>query len=237
MKSFTKFITEAASNAAKQAKKLGLEGDGHGSWVDTNGRIVGRTVDGELVFNSGRKPAQETDPTRPGSAARGTVPEVSPPPAQGSAPEEVSSDEEQSEVEKTRGTLTLGFGRFNPPTTGHEKLINKVASVAGTSDYFIYPSFTQKPSKDPLPPITTPRVTTESDQSTVARLESLLAAHKTLQEQVNHLMAREGRTQGLLGGQSKGRRQQSGKTLLKSWMGANKVAVEPTVEPPVESGK
>ena len=92
-------------------------------------------------------------------------------------------------------------------------------------------------SKDPLPPITTPRVTTESDQSTVARLESLLAAHKTLQEQVNHLMAREGRTQGLLGGQSKGRRQQSGKTLLKSWMGANKVAVEPTVEPPVESGK
>ena len=44
MKSFTKFITEAASNAAKQAKKLGLKGDGHGSWVDTNGRIVGLSL-------------------------------------------------------------------------------------------------------------------------------------------------------------------------------------------------
>ena len=43
------------------------------------------------------------------------------------------------------------FGRFNPPTTGHEKLINKVASVAGSSDYRIYPSFTKNPTKDPLP--------------------------------------------------------------------------------------
>ena len=150
MKSFTKFITEAASNAAKQAKKLGLKGDGHGSWVDTNGRIVGRTVDGELVFNSGRKPAQETDPTRPGSAARGTVPEVSPPPAQGSAPEEVSSDEEQSEVEKTRGTLTLGFGRFNPPTTGHEKLLAKIKDTAEDGEYTIYPSHSQDNEKNPI---------------------------------------------------------------------------------------
>ena len=150
MKSFTKFITESASNAAKQAKKLGLSGDGHGSWVDTNGRIVGRTVDGELVFNSGRKPAQETDPTRPGSAARGTVPEVSPPPAQGSASEEVPSDEEQSEVEKTRGTLTLGFGRFNPPTTGHEKLLAKIKDTAQDGEYTIYPSHSQDNEKNPI---------------------------------------------------------------------------------------
>ena len=46
MKSFFHFLNEAQSNAAKQAKKLGLVGDGHGSWVDPNGRIVGRTVDG-----------------------------------------------------------------------------------------------------------------------------------------------------------------------------------------------
>ena len=51
MKSFFHFLNEAQSNAAKQAKKLGLVGDGHGSWVDTNGRIVGRTVDGELGTN------------------------------------------------------------------------------------------------------------------------------------------------------------------------------------------
>ena len=32
---------------------------------------------------------------------------------------------------------TFTFGRFNPPTTGHEKLIQKVKSVAG-SQPFVY---------------------------------------------------------------------------------------------------
>ena len=36
--------------------------------------------------------------------------------------------------------VVFTFGRFNPPTTGHEKLINKVKSVAGSGDYKIYPS-------------------------------------------------------------------------------------------------
>ena len=48
-------------------------------------------------------------------------------------------------------TIVFAFGRFNPPTTGHEKLINKVASVAGNVPYRIYPSFTTNPKKDPLP--------------------------------------------------------------------------------------
>jgi len=48
-------------------------------------------------------------------------------------------------------TIVFGFGRFNPPTTGHEKLIQKVASVAGSNPYRIYPSFTQNPNRDPLP--------------------------------------------------------------------------------------
>ena len=60
MKSFATFISESVSNAAKQAKKLGLKGDGHGSWVDPNGRIVGRTIEGELVFNS---PPDHDNPT------------------------------------------------------------------------------------------------------------------------------------------------------------------------------
>ena len=48
-------------------------------------------------------------------------------------------------------TIVFAFGRFNPPTTGHEKLINKVKSVAGNVPYRIYPSFTTNPKKDPLP--------------------------------------------------------------------------------------
>ena len=150
MKSFSKFLTETASNAAKQAKKLGLSGDGHGSWMDTNGRIVGRTVEGELVFNSGRKPAQDTDPLKPGSAARQTIPEVPPPPVPGAAPEEVSSAEEQGEVAKTRGTLTLGFGRFNPPTSGHEKLLNTIKDTANGEAYTIYPSHSEDNDKNPI---------------------------------------------------------------------------------------
>ena len=47
--------------------------------------------------------------------------------------------------------VVFTFGRFNPPTTGHEKLINKVKSVAGSGDYKIYPSHSQNQNKDPLP--------------------------------------------------------------------------------------
>ena len=48
-------------------------------------------------------------------------------------------------------TIVFAFGRFNPPTIGHEKLINKVASLAGSNPFRVYPSFTQNPKKDPLP--------------------------------------------------------------------------------------
>ena len=150
MKSFSKFLIEASSNAAKQAKKLGLTGDGHGSWVDGNGRIVGRTVEGELVFNSGRKPAAETDPLKPGSAARGSIPENPPPSEAGAASKEMPDAEEPEEVEKTRGTLTLGFGRFNPPTLGHEKLLTKIKDTAEEGEYTIYPSHSQDNEKNPI---------------------------------------------------------------------------------------
>tara|TARA_B000000441_G_scaffold120803_1_gene95526 strand:+ start:322 stop:1524 length:1203 start_codon:yes stop_codon:yes gene_type:complete len=150
MKSFFHFLNEAQSNAAKQAKKLGLVGDGHGSWVDPNGRIVGRTVDGELVFNSGRKPAQETDPNKPGPAARGLTPENPPPAAPGQGGMEAAPEEEAPEKEKTRGTLTIGFGRFNPPTSGHEKLLDKIKDTADGEQYIVYPSHTTDPQKNPL---------------------------------------------------------------------------------------
>jgi len=54
------------------------------------------------------------------------------------------------DLTEAKETVVFGFGRFNPPTTGHEKLIEKVASVAGSNPFFIYPSHTTGP-KDPLP--------------------------------------------------------------------------------------
>ena len=53
--------------------------------------------------------------------------------------------------EEKKKTAVFTFGRFNPPTIGHEKLIDKVSKVAGSNSYFIYPSHSQNTKKDPLP--------------------------------------------------------------------------------------
>ena len=52
---------------------------------------------------------------------------------------------------EAKDTIVFAFGRFNPPTTGHEKMIQKTVSVAGSNPYRIFPSHTQNPKKDPLP--------------------------------------------------------------------------------------
>ena len=52
-------------------------------------------------------------------------------------------------VEDTK-EVVFTFGRFNPPTNGHEKLINKVASLASGNNYRVYASQSQDPKKNPL---------------------------------------------------------------------------------------
>lgn len=54
------------------------------------------------------------------------------------------------EVEKTKDTLTIVFGRFNPPTTGHGKLLEKVAAFSDDDDYVVVPSRSQDKKKNPL---------------------------------------------------------------------------------------
>ena len=56
-----------------------------------------------------------------------------------------------SQLLEQKGSVVFTFGRFNPPTTGHEKLIQKVAAVAGSNPFRIYPSQSQNQKKDPLP--------------------------------------------------------------------------------------
>ena len=60
-------------------------------------------------------------------------------------------------VEKAKGTLTLAFGRFNPPHAGHLQLMDVAAQSAAQSaelgngdDYIIVPSRSQDPKKNPL---------------------------------------------------------------------------------------
>jgi hypothetical protein len=51
--------------------------------------------------------------------------------------------------EEEKKVAVAAFGRMNPPTIGHEKLVDKVKSFDG--DHYIFLSQTQKPKDNPLP--------------------------------------------------------------------------------------
>lgn len=51
--------------------------------------------------------------------------------------------------EAPKKIAVAAFGRMNPPTIGHEKLVNKIKSQSG--DHYIFLSQTQKPKDNPLP--------------------------------------------------------------------------------------
>jgi len=55
----------------------------------------------------------------------------------------------QFNEEKTKA-VTFTYGRFNPPTIGHEKLILEVIKAARGGDYKIFVSQSNKPKSDPL---------------------------------------------------------------------------------------
>ena len=61
-------------------------------------------------------------------------------------PEEVNED-----LRRPRKSVAFTFGRFNPPTIGHEKLIRKVKSVRA-NDHKIYLSRSEDSKKNPLSP-------------------------------------------------------------------------------------
>ena len=60
-----------------------------------------------------------------------------------------------SEIVEARGdTCVFTFGRFNPPTTGHEKLLDAVAGQAKKNPgapYYVFASHSENAKKDPLP--------------------------------------------------------------------------------------
>lgn len=51
--------------------------------------------------------------------------------------------------EQSNKTAVVAFGRMNPPTIGHAKLVEAIKSHKG--DHFVFLSHTQKPKTDPLP--------------------------------------------------------------------------------------
>ena len=147
MKSFSQFLSEASKSlAVQQATRLGLTGDGHGGWYDKNGEFVAKTEGGKLKFYNKNQIIGKQDPPQNKKEKQQEIPQQIEPTAQEQPPEEESKED--------KGILTVAFGRFNPPTTGHEKLLDKVADVAGKGEYKIYPSRSNDPKKNPLDPDT-----------------------------------------------------------------------------------
>ena len=141
MKSLFQFLSE--STAVQQATRMGLKGDGHGGWYK-DGEFVAKTEKGQLKFYNKRQKVGEQDPPSTEKEKKLSVATSAEPVA------EPTMVMQPPEVKKTKGTLTIAFGRFNPPTTGHEKLLDTVASSSDDNDYMIVPSRTQDKKKNPL---------------------------------------------------------------------------------------
>ena len=130
MKKFSAFLNEAEKSfAAKSAEKLNLKHIGYGRYADASGNVTHMSKDGKLVK---LEPGSDTG-VRQQNGGEET--------ADGSG-------------KVDQGAISITFGRFNPPTVGHERLIAKVAKEAKSNggEYRIYPSRSQDPKKNPLDP-------------------------------------------------------------------------------------
>ena len=139
MKTFSQFFSE--STAVQQATRMGLKSDGHGGWYDKDGEFVAKTERGQLKFFNKRQRVGQQDPPQTEKEKKLS---------QSAPTQEKPIELIPPEVEKTKGTLTIAFGRFNPPTTGHEKLLDTVATSSDDGDYVIVPSRSQDKKKNPL---------------------------------------------------------------------------------------
>ena len=168
MKSFFQFLNESA---AQQATRLGLQGDGHGGWYDRSTKeFVAKTEKGKLKFYNKRQQVGKDDPdqteleknvsdpnfTDPGlkQEPQQVAPEqeAAPVPAQPAVELNPDLTAGPSKAAKSKGTLTIAFGRFNPPHIGHQQLMDtaKAAADQEHGDYIIVPSRSNDPKKNPL---------------------------------------------------------------------------------------
>ena len=163
MKSFFQFLTETESKAKEQALKLGLKSDGHGGWLDRSGEFVAKTEGQKLrFFNKNQRPGRDPDQTpnrKSHLPVNGKKMARSPEAIEAKrrkdddlagAPLQKKPEEEPKKGEGE--TLTTAFGRFNPPTVGHEKLLGAARKAAAGGALKIYPSRSQDAKKNPLDP-------------------------------------------------------------------------------------
>ena len=170
MKNFSQFLSEAGEmTVSSQARKMGLKGDGHGGWYDQQGKFKAKTVDGKLKVFSGREAKAEEEKQNKkkagADAVRNSAKTAAATPQQ--KQQQVAQQQQQQATQASPEAQAQGeemgsaaavivFGRFNPPTIGHEKLLKAAATQAKRedADLAIYPSRTQDKKKNPLNPST-----------------------------------------------------------------------------------
>jgi len=165
MKSFLNFFTEArTSQASDQAARKGWTGDGHGNWFDKKGVLVARTENGRLVEIQRKAAAAPEEEQPKQKAAEPTEAEAKASQADLTAQAEgefgmfpdgtprtmAPPTRADGTPKEDKGPVTVAFGRFNPPTIGHQKLFDAAKKAAGKGALRIYPSRTQDAKKNPL---------------------------------------------------------------------------------------
>lgn len=145
MKKFSLFLKEASlSQASVKAKQMGLRPDGHGGWYNAQGEFVAKTIGGELKFyTKGQKVGEKDTPSQPKPTAT-TTQTKKPQQTQTQQPKKTSSGKR----------LTVVFGKFNPPSKDHKKILDYAKTQSSGSDFKIYPSRSQDPKANPMDPDT-----------------------------------------------------------------------------------
>ena len=153
MKNFFQFLSETQSQASMQAKKLNLKSDGHGGWLDTRGKFVAKTEDGKLKFLDKKDQKKDDSPAKSQSKTQDkSQTQKTKATPQETKPKKSGEGEVTDQGVADGDTLTVAFGRFNPPTVGHGKLLSAAKKASQGGELKIYPSRTQDPKKNPLDP-------------------------------------------------------------------------------------
>ena len=135
-----------------QAKKLNLKSDGHGGWLDTRGKFVATTEDGKLKFVDKKKAKADDETKKPSQSQTQTQTRKVEKPQKETKPKTEKASEKETQKSGDGETITVAFGRFNPPTVGHGKLLAAAKKASQGGELKIYPSRTQDPKKNPLDP-------------------------------------------------------------------------------------
>jgi len=156
MKKFSQFISEARTQAGAEAQKKGYHHVGRGYYADASGKVVARSENGVKLVKVSDEELKNIRQKVAQSAVQQSQPQQQSSPSSSSDSSQQSNTQSQEEqpqqlpMNTGDKSITLTFGRFNPPTIGHQKLLDQLKKSAGNGEYRIYPSHSNDPKKNPL---------------------------------------------------------------------------------------